>query len=251
MSIDELIATVAPVRSLKSGRAIASASGFFYVHSDDLYFVTNRHVLVDEDEDYYPDSIELRVHTDTADVRKNADYTVSLYDSKGQPLWHEHPKGGREIDVVAIPLDKRGVTSRFFVKAFSPQDSIPSDVRIGIGEDVLVIGYPLGFYDRIHNLPIVRGAILASIYPVPFEGKPYVLIDSRLHSGTSGSPVLTKPSHMIQRGDATNLMAQPISYLVGVHSATLEVQDRDPTLDEPLGLNVVWFESLIQEIIAR
>ena len=93
---------------------------------------------------------------------------------------------------------------------------------------------------------------MASVYPVPFRGNPYVLIDARLHSGTSGSPVVTKPTNLIMRTDGSGAITNRfVRYLVGVHSATLDVTDRDSKRDEPLGLSVAWFASLIQEIIVR
>ena len=167
-------------------------------------------------------------------------------------MWLEHTIRGTEIDVVAIPLDRVQVESRFFVRAFQTSDHIPQNVDISIGEDVMVIGYPLGFHDALHNLPIVRNAIISSVYPAPFQGNPIILIDSRLHRGTSGSPVLTKPSQMIRYTDgSTAILGGPKSFLVGVHSATFDIPGRDPNQDEPLGLNIVWFASLIPEIIAQ
>jgi len=243
---------VAQIRCFKQDAQIGVATGFFYTLADRLYFITNRHVVINEDDDHFPDELRLRLHINPNDIRQNADYSVSLYDDKDKPLWLEHPIGRSEIDVVAIPLNKDQVTSRFFVKAFSASDHIPPNVDVSIGEDVLVLGYPLGFYDCLHNLPIVRNTVMASVYPVPFEGKPIILIDSRLHAGTSGSPVLTKATNLIRYTDgSTAIVNRAASFLVGVHSATLDVRGRDPNSDEPLGLNLVWFASLIPEIIKQ
>jgi len=43
-------------------------------------------------------------------------------------------------------------------------------------------------------------------------------------------------------------MGRPRRFLMGVHSETL-ILDRDPEVDEPLGLNFVWYANLIPEII--
>lgn len=250
MPISDLIAIVAPVNCYKQGRPEAIASGFFYTQDEQLYFITNRHVVIKEEDDYHPDEIRLKLHTNPNDIRQNGTLSLQLYDGQGEASWMEHPVHGRRIDVVAIPLDTPEVKSRFFVKAFGIGNHIPPDVDIAIGEDVLVLGYPMGFHDTLHNLPVVRNAVMASVYPVPFEGNPIVLIDSRLHSGTSGSPVLTKPTQTIRRTDgSTSFLNQSVTFLVGVHSASIDVLDRDPEFDEPLGLNVVWFASLIPEII--
>lgn len=251
MPISDIVAIVTKMTCFKKGDPILSASGFFYAHNNDLFLVTNRHVVIEEDKNFFPDELKLRLHTDQNDVQRNEDYLVPLY-SSNKRVWREHPSQGKEIDVVAIPLNSQEIQSRFFVRALGMAKHIPNDIDISIGEDVQVIGYPLGFHDQVHNLPIVRNATMASVYPVPFEGRPYILIDSRLHRGTSGSPVMTKPTQMIRRIDgSTAMMSGPVKYFVGVHSASLDLTGRDPQYDEPLGLNVVWFAALIPEIITQ
>lgn len=193
----------------------------------------------------------MRLHLTSTDIRQNDDFSLSLYDTSSNPIWLEHPQSRARVDVVAVPLDAEYMRARFFARSFTSENLIPADVEIGIGEDVLVLGYPMGFYDRVHNLPIIRSATLASVYPVPFSGDPFVLIDSRLHRGTSGSPVLTKPTQMLRRQDGTSILSTPISFLLGVHSAIVDIRDRNPEQDEPLGLSVVWFAKLIQEIISQ
>lgn len=252
MPISDLTAVVASVHCFKEERQLATATGFFYLHDDKLYFITNRHVIIQEESSYFPDGVQLKLHINPQDIRQNKVLKLPLYDHANKPLWLEHPVGAKEIDVVALPMDSELVKSRFFVRALSITDQIPENIEISIGEDVLVLGYPLGFHDTLHNLPIIRNATIASVYPVPFEGNPIILIDSRLHRGTSGSPVLTKPTQMVRRADgSTSLITKPVSFLLGVHSAAVDILGRDSEQDEPLGLNAVWFASLIPEIITQ
>lgn len=250
MPISDIVATVAQLRCLRSGSDVGSGSGFFYEHGGNLFLVTNRHVLVDEDDNYYPDKIKLQLHTTPTDIRQNAELQLSLYHGT-TPRWKEHAAGAA-VDVVALPIDNRAeVEGRFFIRTFGSDNHIPQDVDIAIGEDVQVIGYPLGFHDEVHNLPIVRNATIASVYPIPFRGHPFVLIDARLHSGTSGSPVLTKPTNTIRKTNGSMaILTGTVTYLMGVHSASLDISNRDAGRDEPLGLNIAWFASLIPEIIS-
>jgi S1-C subfamily serine protease len=238
------------VQMITNRSVVGSATGFFYTGQEQLFFVTNRHVVLDEQRGHRPDSLALRLHTNAADVRQNQEYTVSLY-AGDKHRWHEHPVHGSKVDVVAIPLPSQEIRGHFVVKAFSAANLVPDDVALSIGEDVLVLGFPLGFHDSLHNLPIVRQATLASVYPVPFNGDPFVLVDGRLHRGTSGSPVITKPTNMLRKanGSIEMLVGQGIFFLVGVHSAMLDIKGRDPTKDEPLGLNCVWFGTLVKEIV--
>lgn len=251
MAISDVVATVAKARAFKSATELGGGTSCWYTLNDDLFLITNRHVVINEAENYFPDELRLLLHIDPNDIRRNADFAIPLY-SNGKPQWREHPIGGPDVDVVALPVDKTKVQPQFFVKALNPENHIPNNVDVSIGADVQVIGYPLGFHDDIHNLPIVRNATIASVYPVPFQGHPYVLIDSRLHRGTSGSPVMTKPTTMVSYTDgSTGMHNAPVSFFMGIHSATLDIKGRDANIDEPLGLNIVWFAGLIPEIITQ
>ena len=107
---------------------------------------------------------------------------------------------------------------------------------------MLIVGYPLGFSDDINNLPVYRKGMIASSYPVEFEQYPYFLIDSNLHEGTSGSPVLNSPNNMLTDSQGRGLHSNK-SLLLGIHSAEHVVEE------EPLGLCVIWYPKVITEII--
>jgi hypothetical protein len=57
---------------------------------------------------------------------------------------------------------------------------------------LLILIFPLGFHDIMHNLPIVPRATITSSFPHPFKGESYLLTDARLHRGMSGSPVIAR-----------------------------------------------------------
>jgi hypothetical protein len=44
---------------------------------------------------------------------------------------------------------------------------LPKNIRLDVGEDIFVMGYPLGIYDEVHNLPVIRGGTISSPYPIP------------------------------------------------------------------------------------
>jgi hypothetical protein len=167
-------------------------TGFFYMKNEILFLITNRHVIIQEREHYFPNMVRMAIHTNMNDLRQNTDFNIHLRDGVTN-LWRElHPP---TADIVAIPLVGRNHLdqARFLIRAFSPANLLPPHVQLRIGEDVLIMGYPLGeYYDNIYNLPVVRNGIISSAYPVPFRDNPYFLVDARLHPGTSGSPVTTK-----------------------------------------------------------
>jgi len=251
--ISRLAVSVAPILGIKEGELISYATGFFYDYAEGLYFITNRHVVIDEEDGYFPDELRLRLHTNPENIRQNEQYPIPLYDN-GNPVWLEHMNRSTEIDLVAIPMDADLINSRYVVRPFNDSDIVPPDVKIPIGQDALIIGYPKGFYDFRNNLPLTRNALVSSIYPVDFGGKPFFLIDACLHEGMSGSPVLTKPTNVSHRIDGSTSFfgGSGRMYLIGVNSAIVETDNPEENKDEePLGLNTVWYAKLIPEIITQ
>ena len=238
--VDPLTASATPLQTFKGAKAQAKATGFFYRNKDRLFLITNRHVVIDEKKNYKPNRLRFRVHTDPKDLCKNSDVDLPLYQGS-QKVWREF--NDKTIDIVAIELDTLKMQN-YVVAPFSKEILPPNDLLIGLGENVLVMGYPLGFYDDVFNLPIIRNATVASIYPVPFQGKPYFLIDARLHPGTSGSPVILKPTNILRRKESTDFLSGFATFLLGIHSHTWPV----PKDMEPLGLNAVWFSTLIEKL---
>jgi hypothetical protein len=56
-------------------------------------------------------------------------------------------------------------------------------------EEIVMIGYPNGLWDQLHNLPIIRKGITATHPKLKLNGKPEFLIDAACFPGSSGSPV--------------------------------------------------------------
>ncbi len=247
---DHEVFAVSQVRFKKNGKTLesCSATGFFYEQDDKLYFITNQHVVIDEEKCFVPDEIILNLHKK---IGNSVGFPIKLYDSSRKPLWLEHPTYHNDVDVVAIPVDKNRMTE-FHIESFSKDFCLPRNRYVSIGDDLLVVGYPLGIYDSAHNTPIIRSAIMASVYPLPFKGKCCFLIDSCLHNGTSGSPVLLKPSVVVRynSGHADVIMDRHESfkrYLLGIHSE--QFIPVDSVEYDPTNLNVIWYAKLIPEII--
>src|SRR5713101_1284424 len=180
----------APLSAFVGPKELARGTGFFFRPAFERFFlITNRHVVIDEDEKFFPEHLTLKLHTDPIDLTKCEDLILPLYSDNDlhKPAWRQLDDS---IDVVALDLNADQL-KHFVIHAFGTNDLITSDIIVGVGDPLLVIGYPRGFSDEMHNLPIFRQASVASVYPVPFQGEQYFLIDSELHEGTSGSPVIT------------------------------------------------------------
>ena len=233
--LEQLLFVVAPIEQWCGPSRLGTATGFFFVNEERLYFVTNRHVVRDEEHRLYPDKLRLRLHTNVQDHTQNDNYDISLY-RNGISVWREKPG----LDLAAIEIPRNDV-ERFVIKALPPSLFAPTDLVIGPGDDVIIIGYPRGFSDTLHNYPVIRVGAVASAYPTPFQGKPLFLVDARLHPGTSGSPVLAKPSTTWRTLQGTSVTGLS-TFFLGVNSGEFFFGG------ESLGLNGIWYAAEVQAI---
>jgi len=233
--VDQIPFVVTPIQIWSGSTKLGSATGFFFSNQQHLFLVTNRHVVRKEGDSFYPDTLSILLHTDAQDPSRNEEYRVQLYANRVS-VWKEKS----EVDLVAIEISQQEVT-RFVIKPLSPQWLLPSYLLMAFGEEVIVVGYPRGFSDTLHNYPISRIGAVASVYPVDFNGGPFFLVDAHLHPGTSGSPVLLKyaPLRSATTGGA---IGGGSMYFLGVNSGEVNFGG------DSSGLNAVWYARLVQEI---
>jgi len=233
--IEPLFMTAVRVNTFAGAAAMTGASGFFFRRAGRLFLVTSRHVVLDEASDHRPDRIEIEIHTNKDDLGQSTGFSIPLYQG-GRSVWREAHDGGGPVDVAAIAIDGGAFPANMVYRAFAPETVQPADEDVPIGATLLAVGYPLGFQDMLHHLPVARQASLASSFGLRFQGKGYFLVDARTHRGLSGAPVVMRVEG---RDDAFPWR------LLGVHSARLEAGSRDPALDETLGLNSVWYADVL------
>jgi hypothetical protein len=111
-------------------------------------------------------------------------------------------------------------------RAFTPAHLVRTFDQIEVGTSLLIVGFPLGFHDTLHHMPVARQAVVASSFGLRFQGKGYFITDARTHRGTSGAPVATRIA------SPTPAQQQLPWLLLGVHSARVDVGPRDLNLDE-------------------
>lgn len=235
----------------------ATATGFFYNYKEKLHFITNRHVIIDEYDGYYPDEIRLKLHTNPEKLSENKCFRIPLYNELG-PVWLEHKNNdiSRQviIDIVAIPI-KNDEIEPYYIESFKSYWREDFN-ELSFWDNIKVIGYPEGHHDTTHNLPIFPNASLASVPSVPFEGEPKFLIDAQLKPGMSGSPVLIRSMEYygglsnyqnehehLENGIVEDIRFSMSRALIGIHSGEFSIQY------PPLGLHEVWFAGLISDII--
>ena len=236
--VESILLSAAPVVTFDGLRPLTNASSFFFERDHRLFLVTSRHVLIDAPSKHFPDRIEIELHSDPANIARTTGFSIPLY-QQGRSVWRQGVDSAGEIDVAAIEIDRSALPETAVFRSFTPLHLIASHDRMEIGSAVLILGFPLGFYDQLHRVPVASQAVVASSLELRFQGEGYFLTDARTHRGSSGAPVIIR-------------MAQPESAhrdlpwkLLGIHSARLDVGSRDAEEDEALGLNCAWFADIL------
>ena len=232
--IEPLLLTTTRVSTFDGKHPLTGASGFFFERGGRLFLVTSRHVLLDEPSRHFPDRIEIELHTDIQNLTRSIGLSVLLY-RDGMSVWRQGKDAGGEIDVAVIELERAALPKAVALQCFTPAHLQRSLEEVEVGTSLLIIGFPLGFHDALHHLPVVRQAAIASSFGLRFQGLGYFLTDARTHRGTSGAPV-------VMQSDANGQLPWK---LLGVHSARMDMGGRDLELDEMLGLNCAWYADIL------
>lgn len=254
MNEDKLTISVNSIKSIYiemffNEMKLATATGFLIQNNNDIFLITNRHVVtgrnnetgkcLDEKNLALPNSLKLWLpyFEDDSFVWKAISW--DLYDINENPVWLEHPIYKESVDVVAIKL------GNFDRKTFVYSQH--SDYKPIVTESVYIIGYPFGFNVNPNKgkYAIWSSASVASDpdLDLNINGKqlPAFLVDSKTRQGQSGSPVIYYSSNGFDRqSNGFAIYSGPITHEIGIYSGRIN-KDSD--------LGYVWKWSLIREII--
>jgi len=244
MMIESLLLSVTRVSTLLGEQQLTNATGFFFERDGRLFLVTNRHVVLDEASNHRPDRLEIELHIDPENVAVTTHFSIPLYRGT-QPVWREGIDPAGTVDVVALQLERAALPEKLLLQPFTSNHLIEQLNKIEVGTRVLIVGFPLGFHDTWHHLPVVRQAVIASAFGLRFQGQGYFLTDAQMHRGTSGAPVVARvTTQRSGRGDLPWM-------LLGVHAARMDVTNRDIEQDERLNLNCAWYADIIMTLTEK
>lgn len=233
--IEPLLLTTTRLSTFRGRQSLTGATAFFFERDERLFLVTSRHVLHDEPTGHFPDRIELVLHVDATDLTRVVMQSILLY-RDGRAVWRQGFDSGGPVDVAVLELDRSCLPQGVQLYAFGPGHLQGALEEVGVGGSLLVLGFPLGFYDTRHYLPVVRHAVIASSFGVRFQGEGYFVTDGRMHRGSSGAPVVMRGA------DADG----PVPWrLLGVHASRVDMGTRDMAQDENLGLNCAWYADIL------
>ena len=148
--------------------------------------ITNKHVIDNNNKE----KIRFFLH-----IKENESPAGSYMEVEYIADWVFH--NNSTIDLCCMPLapllhnikEKRS-KEIFFIPI--TEDIIWSNEKLNelqAVEDVLMIGYPIGLFDKENNLPLVRKGITASHPAINYDGKSMGVIDMSCFPGSSGSPI--------------------------------------------------------------
>ena len=235
--IDPLLLSCVKVLTFYGSNPLTNASGFFFERDERLFLVTSRHVVCDEPSQHFPDRVRIALHTDSNNIAQLMDFEIPLY-RDGSSVWRQGNDLAGNIDVAVILLDRTALPANLVCFPFTV-DHLPATGEVAVGTPLLIVGFPLGFQDTLHQLPVARHAILSSCFDLRFQGEGYFLTDGRTHRGMSGAPVVTR-----MREPTEGHRDLPWC-LLGIHSSRVDVGTRDASIDEGLGLNCAWFSDIV------
>jgi hypothetical protein len=108
----------------------------------------------------------------------------------------------------------------------SYRDKWPS--RLGEGDGVFVLGFPMGMSGLLRNYVIVRQGSVARIAELMDGAADYFLIDSLIYPGNSGGPVMLRPEGIFSSIEGANTNNN--AYLIGI------VIEYIPYIDEAVSM---------------
>ena len=235
----------------------------FQGHGDELFLVSNKHVIKDGFFAYM-------YFTELRDGKPNIGKPFFIKSDFFSVGWIGHPSS--EVDLAIMPLSweldmiekgKGGGTKAFYQKVST--EIIPTESEINdfdAMEPIIFIGYPNGIFDRKHYTPIVRRGTTATPIQLDYDGSPTFLIDASVFPGSSGSPVFLYKQPLHSPSDSS-FVDKAYIRLLGILSAvffrtqlgTLEMVPAPvsiaPTVEikEMIDLGVVFKSHLILDLI--
>lgn len=183
---------------------IGDATGFFITFitpvGERLCLVTNRHVLEGKE--------KMSVYMNAKDTNGNpidngiVTCNISFSSWKEGVNYFFHPRinqvTGEPYDLCVIPfgdiipaLEAQSNTPLYY-KSFREEHFMTNTNKSTLDsiEDIIMVGYPCGIWDKVNNRPIIRKGITATDPKVDYMNSQMFLIDCACIQGSSGSPVL-------------------------------------------------------------
>lgn len=218
--LDQLCYSTVRIECENSLGQKSTGTGFFFSYefkekNPVLVIITNKHVL----QGMTNGRFIMTAATEAGEPINTLHYPITVSDI--QHYIHQHPAA--DVDLCALPFEpvlkaaeKQGI--RLFYRSLN-KHFIPSRQQLEalhVLEDILMIGYPNGIWDKHNNMPILRRGSTATHPNLDYEGRKEFLIDAACFPGSSGSPVLIYNPVGYMSSAASQALPTPRTLLMGV-----------------------------------
>lgn len=218
--VDPLNYCVVRIQAMFDDTVISEATGFYYGGTVDgkpnLWLVTNWHVLsgrnasdtniILHSKSALPNRLRFQLPSSRDDKGREEssrlflhEQFAEIYNKQGEALWYQHQeKNLVDIAVLNLGTDFEGT----LVQGINNL-AMQNDMAIEIGNNVFILGYPLGF-SHFFNTPIWKQGVIASEpHAETLESKGKIMIDATTRTGMSGSPVImrSKTHYLSESGE--------------------------------------------------
>lgn len=231
------------IETRANGNKLGNATAFTVVHEGKPYLVTNWHVVTGRhretladlnDTPFHPEDIVVWNHLGGNIGTFSTRDVVRLRDDDDRPLWLEHPRFGRRVDVVAIPFDLPAHIE-FHPYSLDDRPAVP----LTIASQVSIVGFPFGLTSASGLGIWVQGTV-ATEPELDFDELPCFLVDCRTTRGQSGSPVIFHSSTgVVPMKGGQQMYPGSVTKLWGVYSSRV---------NDEADLGHVWRASALVEI---
>jgi len=173
-----------------------------------IFLLTNRHVF----QGHQVVWIRFNKKVSADSTRFPLDLIVN-----GQDIWLAHKDKNVDLAMVTIShdfLNQQNIEWGFFTEEMFSYYSELDNIGITLGDELYVLGFPMGLAGILRNNPIARHGIIARIDKEIIDQQKVFLIDALVFPGNSGGPIVSKPTSMGLGGTK----AVSSIYLLGVVS---------------------------------
>lgn len=158
-----------------------------------ILLFSNKHVFwgkKDKDNPKAKKTLQITFHKKEKDGSHNLGTTlkVKIELERVSEAYKEHAE--TSIDVACINISEVYNNHPIANLTINVEDFANFDMdSLIVGQKVIFVGYPQGFFDTKNFLPVARFGTIASIPSMDFNGEKQILLDAQVFPGSSGSPV--------------------------------------------------------------
>lgn len=215
-------------------------TGFFVKKENELYLLTNRHVLdiayTEESRNNYPGYTLKQISFDTRKYVENGDVPrvdIHNYVLHSYELAYAETK---EDDIACLyKLHVKGVVTKFDIVAIDFDMMATSEFmnNLSVCDFIAFIGFPAYAYDRLNSMPILRSGVISSDprldynIETKFDGH-RIAYEAFSTGGASGSPVFAlQKGFPVGKGLQVSDDFYRAPKLIGINAGCIQLQQKD------------------------